>query len=131
MQYLESVSLDEIHDEIILQQYVRQIRYMTEELAKMDDYLEQEAANSECAKLLTSMTGMGTYTSLLLAAEIADISRFDNPKRVVAWAGLCLTIRRSGDKSILAEYLRNFRKLKCYKNSGNQLLNHYSPFGIH
>ena len=107
MQYLESVSLDEIHDEIILQQYVRQIRHLTEELTKMNDYIEQEAANNEYAKLLTSMTGMGTYTSLLLAVEIADISRFDNPKKLVAWAGLCPTIHQSGDQ----KYLGRMKKL--------------------
>lgn len=98
LRHLESAHLKSPHDEIVLAQCVRQIRYLTEEIAIMDSYLEKEAANNEDAQLIASMTGMGSYSALLLAVEIDDINRFDSSKKLVSWAGLCPTVHQSGDQ---------------------------------
>ena len=65
------------------------MRNLTEEIAVMDECLDREAAQNEDAEILASLTGLGTYTALLLAAEIGDISRFESPKNLVSWAGMC------------------------------------------
>ncbi len=95
---LESAGLGSAHDEMVLQQCVRQMRNLTEEIAVMDECLDREAAQNEDAEILASLTGLGTYTALLLAAEIGDISRFESPKNLVSWAGMCPVVYQSGNQ---------------------------------
>ena len=98
LEQLEFVSLKHAYDEIVLQQCAYQkIRCMNKCVADMDSHIGVAAGQNEDAKILASMTGMGMFTSLLLAAEIGTIERFDNPKKMVSWAGLCPTIHQSGD----------------------------------
>lgn len=96
---LESVRLKSSHDGMVLGQCVRQIRHLTEEVAVVDEYLEKESSNNEGAQLVASMTGFGTYSALLIAVEIGNISRFDSPKKLVSWAGLCPTVHKPGDRT--------------------------------
>ena len=72
---------------MVLQRYARQIVNLTAEIEDMDEELADEAAQNEDAKLLASMTGIGPYTSLLLAVEIADVKRFAKAKQMISWAG--------------------------------------------
>ena len=94
---LESIRLAQahVHDEMIVCQCARQIRYITDKLAEIEKAVA--AADNEYAQLLMSMTGVGTYITLLLAVEIAGISRFKEPKNLVSWAGLCPDIYQSGN----------------------------------
>ena len=85
----------------VMEQYARQIRYLTEEIARVDENLNAEAAANSDARLLASMTGVSLYLAILLAAEIGDASRFASPKRMVSWAGLCPTVHQSGDQMYL------------------------------
>ncbi|MDE0266258.1 MAG: IS110 family transposase [Thaumarchaeota archaeon] len=93
---LDSLSLGDAQDDFVLRQCARRIRHYTGEITEIDRQLEAEAAQNEDAKLLASMTGIGIYTAILLAAEISEISRFGTPKQMISWAGLCPTVRQSG-----------------------------------
>ena len=104
---LESAQLGSIHDEVVLGHCARQIRYITGEMKELDRCLTAEAAQNEGARLLASMTRMGTYFALLLAVEIGDISRFRDPKNMVSWAGLCPTVHQSGD----SKYMGRMKKM--------------------
>ena len=84
---LFAAKLDPIEDEMTLQRYARIIANLTAEIEDMDNQLADEVAQNEDAKLLTSMTGIGPYTSLLLAVEIADVKRFAKPRQMISWAG--------------------------------------------
>ena len=48
------------------------------------------------ARLLETIPGIGRYLALLILAEIGDIHRFPDPKRLVAYAGLCPSTYASG-----------------------------------
>ncbi len=100
---LETISLGDAQDNFVLKQCVRQIRHYTSELVETDKQLDAEAAQNEYAKLLSSMTGIGTYAAILLAVEISDISRFETPKQLISWAGLCPTVRQSGNEMRLGK----------------------------
>ena len=95
---MEDISLKSVHDEIILHRHARQIRHMTEETDEMDRMPAGEAAQNEDAGLPAGMTGMGVFFSLLLAVGTGAIGRFDSPKQMVSWAGLCPVVYQSGDK---------------------------------
>ena len=43
------------------------------------------------------MTGIDYYAAMLLASEIDGIGRFASPKKLVSWAGMCLTVHQSGN----------------------------------
>jgi len=45
------------------------------------------------------MPGIGEYSAILILSEIGDIKRFNNPKSLVRYAGLCPGIYKSGNKS--------------------------------
>ena len=98
IQWMQSNVLDSVRDDMILKQHAKHIQCLNEEIFKLDCFIEKEALESEYAKLLVSITGMGSYMALLLAAEIGDISRFKGPKNLVSWAGMCPTIHQSGEK---------------------------------
>lgn len=48
------------------------------------------------AKLLVSIPGIGDKTAAVILAEVQDISRFDDVRQLVAYAGLCPQERLSG-----------------------------------
>ena len=98
LSYLDALRLGNDQDEFVLRQCTRRLRHYTNEIAEIDRRLEAEAAQNEDAKLLASMTCVGTYTAILLASEISDITRFEGPKNLVSWAGLCPTVKQSGKK---------------------------------
>ncbi len=55
---------------------------------------------NEETMLLTSIPGIGFFSALLIYAEIGDIKRFPNSKKLCSYAGLVPSIRQSGNKTI-------------------------------
>ena len=96
LSYLDALRLGNDQDEFVLRQCTRRLRHYTGEIAEVDKRLEAEAAQNEDAKLLASMTGVGIYTAILMAAEIDGIARFEGPKNLISWAGLCPNVKQSG-----------------------------------
>ena len=46
---------------------------------------------------ITSILGIGPITGAVILGEIGDISRFSNPSKLVAYAGLDAAISQSGE----------------------------------
>lgn len=46
---------------------------------------------------ITTITGIGSVTGATILSKIGDISKFDNPRKLVAFAGLDATITQSGE----------------------------------
>ena len=67
---------------------------------------------------ITSIFGIGEFTASLIIAELGDINRFNNIKKLTAYCGLDPSIKQSG-KSIT----RVVRKLvKLYQNYKNHII---------
>ena len=94
---LGAPSLGDAQDGFVLQRCVRRIRHYTGEITEIDRQSETEASQSECAKPPAGVTGIGPHTAILPAAEISGISRFETPKKMASWAGLCPTVRQPGN----------------------------------
>jgi transposase len=85
--WLEQLSLPAVSRQII-----------TDNLAAIDaiaptiDHLDREvhvrAKADPQVKVLTALPGVGEFTAMVLLAEIGDISRFSNARRLASWAGL-------------------------------------------
>ncbi len=50
--------------------------------------------------ILTTIPGIGYFSALLIYAEIGDINRFPNSKKLCSYAGLVPTVRQSGNRVI-------------------------------
>ena len=46
---------------------------------------------------ITTITGIGNVTGAAIISEIGDISKFDNPRKLVAFAGLDASVTQSGE----------------------------------
>lgn len=62
------------------------------------------------AKLLTTVPGIGVYGALLLAAEIADIHRFENVKKFCCYAGVVASTHQSADKIYHGHIIKDSNK---------------------
>jgi transposase len=62
---------------------------------RIDGELRQHAKADPRVKTLTTLPGIGQFTALMMLAEIGDITRFPNARKLASWAGLTPTVRGS------------------------------------
>jgi transposase len=62
---------------------------------RIDGELHQHARTDPRVKTLRTLPGVGEFTALVMVAEIGDISRFGNARKLASWAGLTPTVRGS------------------------------------
>jgi len=72
---------------------------LEEQIRLIEDTIAVIAVEDPQVKLLMTMPGIGYFTASLLVAEIGDINRFGNDKKISSWAGLAPRISQSGEKS--------------------------------
>lgn len=70
---------------------------LDERIAELSKLVKQRAGESEEAKLLMTIPGVGYFTALAILAEIGDISRFPNEERLCSYAGLVPSLHQSGN----------------------------------
>lgn len=75
---------------------VRKVREQAEEIDILKDKLISLAQTSQLYPLYVSIPGIGPVTAALLIAEMKDIRRFDNVKKLTTSCGLDPTIVQSG-----------------------------------
>jgi transposase len=61
----------------------------------LDAEVHARAKADPRVKVLTALPGVGEFTAMVLLAEIGDITRFPNARRLASWAGLTPTVRGS------------------------------------
>jgi transposase len=84
------------NDQILLQEYISQIDFLTREIKSVESKIKIEASNNESVKILMGMTGIDYFSAMMIASEIGDITRFNTPEKLVSWAGLCPSVHQSG-----------------------------------
>ncbi len=63
--------------------------------------VDSRARADDRVAVLRQIPGVGRYTAMLLLAEVGEVSRFPNARKLCAWAGLTPTIRSSDGKARL------------------------------
>jgi len=61
----------------------------------LDREIHARATMDPRVTVLTAPPRVGEFTALVLLAEIGDIARFDNARKLAGWAGLTPTVRGS------------------------------------
>ena len=80
-----------------LRQLIAQINFIEEQIKQLEQRISTllEALNSP----ITTIPGIGEINGATILSEIGDIRRFDNPKKLVAFAGLDASVKQSGDSN--------------------------------
>jgi transposase len=72
------------------------LKFAREQLESIEDYLKKESAQDEQIPLLIQLPGVAWLTAITILAAIGDISRFENAKKLVGYAGLGSRVHDSG-----------------------------------
>lgn len=103
---LEQLSVPAPWNEL-LRVYLAVIDTLTDEMERLDDWIEDRADGLEATRLLKTMPGISHYSALVIYAEIGEIGRFDAAKEVVRHVGLNPVVRESGDSRFEGSISKN------------------------
>ena len=109
-EFLKELQLPEL-DKALLESNLSIIDKINEEIKKIDKIIQEKAKEDNEAILLMTIPGVSYYSALLIKAEIGDINRFPNHEKLVSYAGLCPSIRQSGEKEIRGRITKQGSKL--------------------
>jgi transposase len=62
---------------------------------RLDREVREHARSDPRVKVLTQLPGVGTFTAMVILAELGDVTRFGSARKLAAWAGLTPTVRGS------------------------------------
>jgi len=79
-----------------LNHYLDLIDYINQQIEETNAYIDVQAKQIPQVEILKSVSGFGTYSALLLYAEIGEISRFNNHKQLCSYAGITASVYQSG-----------------------------------
>ncbi|RLI84807.1 MAG: IS110 family transposase [Archaeoglobales archaeon] len=99
MDYLKRIDISET-DRKLLEINLSVIERINEEIKEIDRIIQEKAKVDGDALLLTTIPGISYYSALLIKAEIGDVNRFPNKFKLISYAGLCPSIKQSGNKEI-------------------------------
>lgn len=85
-----------------LDSFSLQIKLLIEQISFIDEQVKsvEEEIDSIMKKInspITTIPGIGFVTGAVILGEIGDISRFSNPSKLVAYAGIDASVSQSGD----------------------------------
>jgi len=111
MRWLHTLQLNG-HDHEILQSLLRQLEFLQDEEEKANTTIAKDALHSQYVPIIMSMTGFDYHSASVLAAYIADISRFPSPSQLVSWVGLCPSVYQTGESLYMGKMKSGSRKVK-------------------
>ncbi|QJR23017.1 Mobile element protein [Brevinematales bacterium NS] len=96
-----SIASPDSAEENVLQNIISQLFFLQEHLEKLDAHIQSLALQAFPTEIqiLTSVPGIGLVGAATFLAEIGSISRFENYKKLIAYAGLDPAIYQSGQSS--------------------------------
>lgn len=100
------------NDQILLQEYISQIDFLTTEIKNIESKIRIEASKNESVKILMSMTGIDYFSAMMISSEIGDINRFGSPQKLVSWAGLCPSVHQSGNSLYMGRMKDGNKKVR-------------------
>ena len=98
-------------DNAIIKGQLAILEAFNEQIRVMEDKIAAVAVDDPQVKLLMTMPGIGYFTASLLVAEIGDINRFSNDKKISSWAGLAPRISQSGEKTRIGRVGRGNKRV--------------------
>ena len=78
--------------------FVNIIELLNKQIYQIEKKIKQISSCSYKLQLLKTIPGIADVSAMLILGEIGDIKRFNNPKSLVKYAGLCPGTSQSGKK---------------------------------
>jgi transposase len=98
-EYLKTVDISET-DKKLIEINFSLIDRINEQIKEINKIIEEKAKANDDALLLTTIPGISYYSALLIKSEIGDVNRFPDKFKLISYAGLCPSIKQSGNKEI-------------------------------
>jgi transposase len=101
--WLSEVQLPDIYLQEVLHEHLGHLHYLETRLVYLDKVIEDIAESpiyAASVKKLRALKGIGTFSAMLLIAEITDFRRFASPRALMAFLGLIPSENSSGDKRV-------------------------------
>jgi transposase len=95
LRWLESVELPEDEPETV-RSCLRQLQFLGQELEHLDKSIASAALDQRSIRLLLTVPGVNLTTAAAFMAAVGDITRLDNPNRLVSYLGLDPRVHQSG-----------------------------------
>jgi len=83
-------------DNAIIKSQLAILATLEEQISLIENKIAAMAVEDPQVKLLMTMPGIGYFTASMLVAEIGDINRFSNDKKISSWSGLAPRLHQSG-----------------------------------
>ena len=99
-----------VMDEAVVQGDLSILESLEEQIRLIEEKIAALAVKNPQARLLMTMPGIGYFSAMLIIAEIGDINRFSNDKKIASWAGLAPSISQSGEKTHIGRITRQGNK---------------------
>lgn len=112
--WLEQLVLPEI-DRLNMNLLIAQWKLWDEQIAQVQQQIEQGCAEHQAVALIRTMPGAGAFSSLTLASRIGDVHRFKRPKSLSNYLGLTPSSHNSGEQN---------RRLGSITKEGSGLARH-------
>jgi transposase len=87
------------HERQIVESCLRELDFLSQEIAALESELARLALSSEQVKRLMSAPGVSLVSAATFVAVVGDISRFETPKKLVGYVGLDPKVRQSGEQA--------------------------------
>jgi transposase len=102
MRWLSDLSFPHRSQQMVLEEYIGTVREGTERVARMTDQILQllpEWRWNPVVKALQALRGVAPIVAVTTIAEIGDLSRFENPRQLMAYLGLVPSEESSGEST--------------------------------
>ncbi len=80
---------------LAIRQFIQQIKLLEEQIAELENFIAEKFASFDCK--LDTIVGVGTTLAASFFAEIGDITRFESPDKLAAFAGIDPSVKQSGE----------------------------------
>ena len=93
-----------------IKQLMQQVVFLEKQLSELEEQIADLLHQTN--QYITTITGIGDVLGAIIVSEIGDINRFERPNQLVAFAGLDVTVKQSGE----------------FSGSKNRISKHGSPY---
>lgn len=98
--WLETVRFDSPIQQLVLEEYIDAVKSAQRRVAGLEKQMElalEDWSLAEVSNSLEALRGVRRLTAMTVLAELGDISRFDNPRQLMAYVGIVPSEHSSGD----------------------------------
>jgi transposase len=101
MNWLAGLKLSHRSQQIVLQEYIDAVKDCTQRVERITEQIRQSASDwsrADLVKAYQALRGVSLIVAVTVVAEIGDMSRFKNPKELMAYLGLVPSEHSSGNR---------------------------------